>query len=226
MIELKRVTKTFLQGQSKVHVLQGVDLKISEGTKVSIIGPSGGGKSTLLSIVAGIELPTEGSVYFGSQCLNSLSEDARANLRATHFGFIFQQFRLIPHLTALENVMLPLEILKDRSGKEDPIGKAKHLLGQVGLTERFHHLPSELSGGECQRVAIARALIHNPSVILGDEPSGNLDQETGRKVMGLMFDLISSFKKTLILVTHDQALARQSDVTYRLNEGKISIESS
>ncbi|OUR97093.1 ABC transporter ATP-binding protein [Halobacteriovorax marinus] len=220
ILECQKVQKEFLQGQNKIEVLKGVNLCVDQGETVAILGVSGSGKSTLLSILSGIESPDRGSILFSDADITNYSQEQLTKIRSTSIGVIFQQFHLIEHLNALENVMLSLEILGDKNALE----RAKSLLTKVGLEGRFNHFPSQLSGGERQRVAIARAIAINPKLLLADEPSGSLDEETGQKVMDLLFDLVETEKMALILVTHEKKLASRCQRTLHLESGILHSE--
>lgn len=217
ILALTEVKKSYRQGSNTIEVLTGVNLEIAQGTSNAIVGKSGEGKSTLLSLIAGLDKPDSGKVEVGGKDIALLPEKELTRYRAQTMSLVFQQYHLMSTLTALENVMLPLEILKKTNAKE----KAVELLEKVELGHRKHHLPNELSGGESQRVAIARALASDPQLLLADEPSGNLDHFTGRKVMDLIFNLVADYKTTLVLVTHDEDLASKCQNSYRLNEGKL-----
>lgn len=212
--------KSFGNGEAKVEVLKGIDFQILKGEQVALTGKSGSGKSTLLSLLAGLDSPDGGIITIESKNISQLSEKDLTNYRARHIGIVFQQFHLVSTLTALENVLLPLDILKAKGARE----RAESLLESVGLSHRMHHLPSELSGGESQRVAIARALSTHPAILFADEPSGNLDEETGDKVMGLLFELVKKTGTTMVLVTHDPELAARCERTIHLEHGKLSHE--
>jgi putative ABC transport system ATP-binding protein len=214
-ISIKNLKKKFLQGKNSITVLDDLSLEISSGEIIALLGKSGSGKSTLLSLLAGLERPDSGSIFFDQTDITKLSEASLCDWRAHSLGIVFQQFNLIPHLTALENIFLPLEI----NDQHDPI-KAHNWLSLVGLSDRAEHIPSMLSGGEQQRVAIARALIFNPPVLLADEPTGNLDQETGKEVIKTLFNIVRENKTTMIIVTHDEELARKADRIVRLAGGK------
>ncbi len=216
MIELRGVSKTVQSGDRALTILHPLDLSVPAGQSLSIVGPSGSGKSTLLGLIAGLDTPSTGKVLIGGTEITALDEDQLARLRGARIGFVFQFFHLIPSLTALENVMVPLEI----AGVANPSGKARRLLADVGLTERGHHYPSQLSGGEQQRVAIARALANDPPILLADEPTGNLDSTNGRHVIDLLVDINRTRGTTLMLVTHDQELAGCSDVTLAMRDGR------
>ena len=214
-IDIGGLHKSFVQGKNKIQVLKDVSLSMRSGEIVALLGKSGSGKTTMLSLLAGLEKPESGHIKMADQELTILSEEALCDWRAKNLGIIFQQFHLIPHLTALENVLLPLEI----NNKIDP-KLAADWLEKVGLGHRFNHFPSMLSGGEQQRVAIARALVFNPSLILADEPTGNLDVETGKSVIDTLFSIVRANKTTMILVTHDEELAQRADRTVRLSGGQ------
>lgn len=216
-LTLKEVRKGFSQGETKIEVLKGLNVVIDEGQVVSIVGQSGSGKSTLLSILAGLERSDSGEIVVDKINLAPLSEQQMTLFRAQNIAVVFQQYHLIAHLTALENVMLALEILKIENAKE----KAEQALKELGLGHRLDHFPSQLSGGECQRVAIARALVVKPKILLADEPSGNLDTHTGEKVMDVFFDVVRKHNITTILVTHSEALAKKCQRTLRLDEGQL-----
>ncbi len=216
MIELRGVSKTVQSGDRALTILHPLDLSVPAGQSLSIVGPSGSGKSTLLGLIAGLDTPSTGKVLIGGTEITALDEDQLARLRGARIGFVFQFFHLIPSLTALENVMVPLEI----AGVANPSGKGRRLLADVGLTERGHHYPSQLSGGEQQRVAIARALANDPPILLADEPTGNLDSTNGRHVIDLLVDINRTRGTTLMLVTHDQELAGCTDVTLAMRDGR------
>ncbi|MYN67030.1 MAG: ABC transporter ATP-binding protein [Acidobacteria bacterium] len=216
MIELRGVSKTVQSGDRALTILHPLDLSVPAGQSLSIVGPSGSGKSTLLGLIAGLDTPSTGKVLIGGTEITALDEDQLARLRGARIGFVFQFFHLIPSLTALENVMVPLEI----AGVANPSGKGRRLLADVGLTERGHHYPSQLSGGEQQRVAIARALANDPPLLLADEPTGNLDSTNGRHVIDLLVDINRTRGTTLMLVTHDRELAGCTDVTLAMRDGR------
>lgn len=201
-------------------ILNNVSLSIQAGESVAIVGVSGSGKSTLLGLLAGLDLPTAGSVHLDGVLLNELDEDGRAKVRAGRVGFVFQTFQLLPSLTALENVMLPLE-LSGRNSTDSIHSSARELLQRVDLAKRLHHYPAQLSGGEQQRVAIARAFSNSPKILFADEPTGNLDAKTGHKVIDLLFDLNSEQGTTLVLVTHDSELGGRCQRRFELEEGRI-----
>jgi putative ABC transport system ATP-binding protein len=201
----------------ELTILDGVSFKIAAGEAVAVVGASGSGKSTLLSLLAGLDVPSEGSVSLDGIVLSRLDEDGRARIRGEKVGFVFQSFQLLPALTALENVMLPLELRGDR----DALAPARNILQRVGLGERLQHYPRQLSGGEQQRVALARAFVTGPSLLFADEPTGNLDTETGRAVIDLLFELNAQSGTTLVLVTHDERLAARCSRVLRLDSGRL-----
>jgi putative ABC transport system ATP-binding protein len=217
MIELYRVSKQVQSGAEKITILHSLDLKIPDGEFVSVIGPSGSGKSTLLGLIAGLDAPTDGEIRIDGKAITSIGEDALAGLRGEKIGFVFQSFHLIPSLTAHENVMVPMEI----AGVTDAPERARSLLKDVDLTARAHHYPSQLSGGERQRVAIARAFSNNPSILLADEPTGNLDTQNGRLIFDLMVGIHRKQGVTLLLVTHDKDLASRADRRISLRDGRV-----
>lgn len=200
-----------------VSILRGLNLSIAEGEAVAIVGPSGSGKTTLLMVAAGLERASSGSVRVAGQSLTGLDEDALALLRARNIGIVFQSFHLVPSMTAIENVALPLEFL----GADEPLGRARETLADVGLGHREDHFPAQLSGGEQQRVALARALAPGPKILMADEPTGNLDGETGKQVMDLIFALRERTGATLMLITHDEKLARRCGRVLHMGDGKI-----
>ncbi len=201
----------------ELTILEGVSFTIAAGEAVAVVGASGSGKSTLLSLLAGLDVPSTGSVSLDGVLLSSLDEDGRARLRGAKIGFVFQSFQLLPALTALENVMLPLELRGDRETQ----GPARAILERVGLGERLEHYPRQLSGGEQQRVALARAFVAGPSLLFADEPTGNLDTETGRSIINLLFELNAQGGTTLVLVTHDERLAARCGRILRLDSGRL-----
>jgi putative ABC transport system ATP-binding protein len=218
MMNVLNVRKSYGHGPSLVEVLKGINLKIEIGETLALVGKSGSGKSTLLSLMAGLDQVDSGEIWIKGKCVNKLSEKELTLFRAQNMGIVFQQFHLVSTLTALENVLLPLNILKDPYAKEI----ALKLIDQVGLSHRSHHLPSELSGGESQRVAIARALSTRPAVLFADEPSGNLDEETGERVMDMLFKMVKETGTTMVLVTHDQDLARKCSRVIHLEHGSLA----
>jgi putative ABC transport system ATP-binding protein len=220
MIELKNVTKTVRSGAEDLQILKSVSIAIPGGQFVAITGASGSGKSTMLGLIAGLDAPSSGEIFVDEQNITTMSENGLASLRSTKIGFIFQSFHLIPSLTALENIMVPLEI----AGAANPRYRAEQLLGDVGLTDRGHHYPSELSGGEQQRIAVARAFANNPTILLADEPTGNLDSRNGTKIFDLMSDLHKQNGTTLVMVTHEAELAERAERTIRLRDGEIESD--
>ncbi len=216
LVEIDQVYKSYQQGQTSISVLRGISFAVNKADTLAIVGQSGSGKSTLLSLLAGLDHPDQGSISIAHQDLKKLSQDELTQFRGQNIGIIFQQFHLMRSLTALENVMLPLEILK----RQNPEKKALEALDLVGLSSRARHLPQQLSGGECQRVAIARAFVVEPSLLLADEPSGSLDTETGERVMQVLFDAVQTRKMTMILVTHDQQLAARCQRKINLVHGQ------
>lgn len=218
MIQLRNVTKTVRSGEDDLTILNDVSFDIPDGQFVAVTGASGSGKSTLLGLIAGLDAPTSGSIYVDNDEITSMSEDALAAIRSKKIGFIFQSFHLIPSLTAFENVLIPIEIL---GSSADPAGRTNMLLQQVDLTNRGHHYPAELSGGEQQRVAIARAFANSPKILLADEPTGNLDSKNGHHIFDLMKGLHRTNDVTLILVTHDPDLAAQAQRQIVLADGQI-----
>ena len=217
MIELHEVSKTVMSGSEPLTILHPLTLQIPRGQFVAIVGPSGSGKSTLLGLIAGLDAPTSGHVVIDGVDITSLDEDALAKLRGEKIGFVFQFFHLIPSLTAYENVSVPMEI----ANAPDARPRAQALLEEVGLTGRAHHYPSQLSGGEQQRVALARALANDPPIVLADEPTGNLDSSNGRHILELLRDIHKTRGTTIILVTHDVALAAIADARLVLRDGRV-----
>ncbi len=211
------VGKTVPTSEGDLDILSNVSVEIGDGESVAIVGASGSGKTTLLTMMAGLDTPTRGEVYLGDNLITAMSEEQRAQVRSEMVGFVFQSFHLLSTLTALENVMLPAELKKDR----DAADKATDLLDRVGLSERLHHYPRQLSGGEQQRVALARAFASSVRVLFADEPTGNLDTATGERLIDQMFDLNAAFGTTLILVTHDQRLAERCDRKLAMASGTI-----
>ncbi|HVT60468.1 MAG TPA: ABC transporter ATP-binding protein [Thermoanaerobaculia bacterium] len=219
-MELIRLTRRLPSGERELTILDEVDLVIAPGEFAAVLGPSGSGKSTLLALMAGLDRPTSGEVKIDGQPIHGLSEDELALLRRHKIGFVFQSFQLLGNLTARENVLLPAELL----GLPDPIGRADELLAAVGLEDRGHHYPSQLSGGEQQRVALARAFAARPPILLADEPTGNLDGVTGRKVLQILAELRRLEGTTLVLVTHDPAVAALADRLIHLRDGRVERE--
>ena len=217
MIETRDLVKSVDTSEGVLTILKGVSLKFEAGEAVAIVGASGAGKSTLLGLMAGLDISSSGEIILDGHELSSLDEEERAVLRGQLVGFVFQSFQLLPSLTALENVMLPIELKGDAAARE----KAVDLLDRVGLTERWHHYPNQLSGGEQQRIAIARAFATEARILFADEPTGNLDTATGAKIVDLLFDLNKAFSTTLVLVTHDERLAARCDRQVRLVAGEV-----
>ena len=221
ILKVSELCKSYTQGDQEVKVLTHINMEVSKGEKIAILGQSGCGKSTLLSLLGGLDNPDSGTIEVDGVQLASMSEDDRSKTRSQKLGIIFQQYHLMRNLTAMENVGLPLEIL----GVANDQQLAQDALSEVGLSHRSSHFPSEMSGGECQRVAIARALVTQPSLILADEPSGNLDQKTGEEVMSLLFQLCTEHNTTLLLVTHNGELAHRCDRILQLTEGGLHEQS-
>jgi putative ABC transport system ATP-binding protein len=216
-IQLRRLSKSFPSGGERLTVLRGVDLEITAGESVAIVGPSGSGKSTLLALIAGLDRPDDGEVLIDGRAVHDLSEDDLALLRRRTIGFVFQSFQLLTNMTARENVLLPLELLQ----APDAGSRADDLLAMVGLSERRRHYPAQLSGGEQQRVALARAFATRPPILLADEPTGNLDRATGERVLEVLADLRRRIGTTLVLVTHDTAVAGLADRSLLLRDGRL-----
>ena len=216
-VACEQLTKIVDTPEGPLTILHQVTLRVAQGESLAIVGASGSGKSTLLGLLAGLDLPSSGEVFIQQMSLSGLNEDQRAGLRAKHIGFIFQSFQLLPQLTALENVMLPLEL----SDHADAKSQALSIMAQVGLAHRTHHYPKVLSGGEQQRVAIARAYATHPDILFADEPTGNLDTKTGTAIIDLLFQLNTRQRATLIMVTHDPKLAARCDHQITLSEGRI-----
>ena len=221
MLRCESLSRTYLSGGHELPVLKSITLHVPAGSFLAILGPSGSGKSTLLALLAGLDRPTTGRVILDGVDLGALDEDARARLRAEKVGFVFQSFHLIPTLTARENIQVPLE-LRGLEARE----RADELLERVGLPDRGHHYPAQLSGGEQQRVALARAFSHRPKILFADEPTGNLDAATGARVIELMSELNRESGTTLVLVTHDQGLAARAGRTLRLHDGAVVADSA
>ena len=217
ILSVKNLSKTYKQGESSVKVLSDLNLEVAKGETVAILGQSGSGKSTFLSLLSGLDSADEGSISITNHEITKLDEKQLAKFRGENVGIIFQQFHLMNHLTAMENVSLPLEIAKDKAAKQE----AKKALEAVGLGHRLEHYPSEMSGGENQRIAIARAFIVKPDLLIADEPSGNLDQDTGEQVMGLLFEQVKTTGMTMLLVTHNKELASKCQHIYELVRGKL-----
>ena len=209
-----------VSADGRLDILTAVNLAIKPAETVAIVGASGSGKSTLLGLLAGLDLPSEGKIWLASECLTDFDEDGRARIRGQHIGFVFQSFQLIPHLNAVENVMLPLEL----NGIQDARQRALTMLERVQLAERIHNTPRQLSGGEQQRVALARAFVTQPAILFADEPTGNLDRKTGQTIIDLLFRLNHDHRTTLVLVTHDPDLATRCNRTLRLDGGRLVSE--
>ncbi len=221
VLSLDKISKTFSSGSRSLEVLKQSSFNARAGESIAVVGPSGSGKTTLLGICAGLDTPTSGEIKLNGVSLGELSEDQRSGVRNRFVGFVFQNFQLLPTLTALENVMVPLEL----RGEGDVESEAKDLLKKVGLGERVDHYPVQLSGGEQQRVAIARAFINRPRILFADEPTGNLDSDTSHSIVDLLFELNRKSGTTLILVTHDGDLASKTDRVLRIDNGKVMEES-
>ena len=222
VLDVQKVSKSFKQGSTDILVLRDVSFSLERGTTTAIVGKSGSGKSTLLSLIAGLDVPESGHIKILGSDLSRMDEAQLTRFRGSQVGIVFQQFHLLPNLTALENVCLPLEI----QGEKDIENRALEALSQVGLSSRVKHFPHQLSGGEKQRVAIARAIIHNPDVLLADEPSGNLDNETGEVVMKVLFDLMEQRSMSMVLVTHSLEFASHCNHVLTLNKGVLQNDAS
>jgi putative ABC transport system ATP-binding protein len=222
MLIVGDLEKTYISGGRPLTVLRDVEFRVAEGEFIAIVGPSGSGKTTLLGLLAGLDTPTSGHVRLDGTEIGRLSEDERARLRRHKVGFVFQSFQLIPSLTAQENVQVPLELRGDRGAP----ARAAELLGRVGLGDRRHHYPSQLSGGEQQRVALARAFVHGPRILFADEPTGNLDAATGHTIIELMTSLNRDLGTTLVLVTHDPEVAARAHRIIRLADGRVVEDSA
>lgn len=220
MLDVRDVTKTVTTQEGDLKILESISLQVQAGDSLAITGASGSGKSTLLGILAGLDIPSTGEVYLNGNCLTALDEEGRAKVRADNVGFIFQSFQLLPGLTALENVMLPLELRGDKNAKQ----RALEFLTRVGLEKRLTHYPQQLSGGEQQRVAIARAFASEPKILFADEPTGNLDSATGTRVIDLLFDLNRTQGATLVLITHEERLAALCQKRIELAAGAILVK--
>jgi putative ABC transport system ATP-binding protein len=221
MIRVNNLCKTVVTGGQQLDILKGISFEIKAGESVAIVGASGAGKSTLLGLLAGLDNASSGDIYLHGENISVMDEDQRAALRARHVGFVFQSFQLLPGMTALENVMLPLEL----AGRPDPVGEAKQYLDKVGLAERGRHYPRVLSGGEQQRVALARAFAVEPDILFADEPTGNLDEHTGQRIVDLLFALNRQSQTTLVLVTHEMNLAERCDRILIMHDGQLREES-
>lgn len=221
VLQVEKLSKTYTSADKKLTVLDQVSFQAEQGTSLSIIGPSGSGKTTLLGLCAGLDVPTTGAVSLMGFKLNAMNEDDRAYVRNQYVGFVFQNFQLLSTLTALENVMVPLEL----RGEKNVSSRAKDLLSRVGLNDRLHHYPSQLSGGEQQRVAIARAFIASPKILFADEPTGNLDEENAKQITDLIFEMNRQEKTTLILVTHNLELAQKTERILQMKGGHLIQDS-
>ena len=222
MLEAHSLTKEYPSGDQRLTVLRDVSFVIPDGARVAIVGPSGSGKTTLLGLLAGLDTPTSGNVLLDGEDLSALGEDERARIRGQKVGFVFQSFQLIPSLSAQEKVQVPLEL----RGERDAGARAKELLARVGLAGRGHHLPMQLSGGEQQRVAIARAFVNRPKLLFADEPTGNLDAATGQRIIELLDSLNRDAGTTIVLVTHDTALAERTQRIIRLRDGVVTSDAA
>ncbi|WP_269619052.1 ABC transporter ATP-binding protein [Zhongshania sp. BJYM1] len=220
MIRVNNLCKTVVTGGQQLDILKGISFEIKAGESVAIVGASGAGKSTLLGLLAGLDNASSGEIYLHDENISLMNEDERASLRARHVGFVFQSFQLLPGLTALENVMLPLEL----AGHRSPAAAAQVFLDKVGLKDRGAHYPRVLSGGEQQRVALARAFAVEPDILFADEPTGNLDEHTGQRIVDLLFELNSQSKTTLVLVTHEAGLAHRCERILVMHDGQLSEE--
>ena len=217
MIEVSNIGKQVVTSEGTLRILEGINLSLDKGETLAIIGPSGSGKSTLLGILAGLDMPTSGTVCIDGEDITAMDEEGRAAVRAGHVGFVFQSFHLLPGLTALENVALPLEL----QGIDDALQTASKYLERVGLAERVSHYPRQLSGGEQQRVALARAFACRPAILFADEPTGNLDPQTAKVILDLLLELNQALQISFVVVTHDPAIAARMDRTVKLVEGKL-----
>lgn len=220
-LKLENLSKTFSQGSAALQILNGLDLMLPSGEVIAVIGESGSGKSTLLSLLAGFDRPSAGEIFWDGQAAGSWSPDDWARFRRVNLGFIFQNYYLIPYLTALENVALPLRLLGQSVNAE---AEAARYLEQMGLGHRLNHLPSQLSGGESQRVGIARALIHQPKLVLADEPTGSLDSKTGTQILEALFQQLQSRQQTALIVTHSHEVADRCSRVYALKAGKLCLQ--
>jgi len=219
ILEVQNLCKNFLTVAEPIEVLKDLNLSMEKGDSLAILGQSGSGKSTLLTLLAGLDSPSSGKIILNEQNMQALNEEELSRFRARNIGIIFQQFHLMSHLTALENVSLPLDLFKDKEAEE----KARQALEQVGLAKRLNHFPHQLSGGECQRVAIARAMVVRPSILLADEPTGNLDSSTGSYISDMIFDLVKTHNMTMLFVTHNEELALRCSRQLRLQSGKFML---
>lgn len=222
MIRVNNLCKTVVTGEQQLDILRGISFEIKAGESVAIVGASGAGKSTLLGLLAGLDNASSGDIFLHEQNISKMNEDERAAVRARYVGFVFQSFQLLPGMTALENVMLPLEL----AGHRSPAAAAQTYLDKVGLSDRGGHYPRVLSGGEQQRVALARAFAVNPNILFADEPTGNLDEHTGQRIVDLLFELNSQSQTTLVLVTHEASLAARCERVLTIHDGQLHEHSS
>jgi lipoprotein-releasing system ATP-binding protein len=221
MLEARNLHKVYQQNANQLHVLKGIDLTIRKGDVLAIVGPSGAGKSTLLHILGGLDQPTQGEVLFENQAIYKLKDAQRAKVRNSKLGFIFQFYHLLAEFTALENVILPALVKADLKSMDSMKSKGQELLTQVGLKDRFDHKPNQLSGGEQQRVAVARAMVNDPQIIFCDEPTGNLDSASGQAIIDLLMNLNAKNQQTLVIVTHDENIAKRSHKVIRMKDGML-----
>jgi lipoprotein-releasing system ATP-binding protein len=224
ILEASNINKSYFRSNNALHVLKGIDLKINEGDIVSVVGPSGAGKSTLLHVMGGLDCPDQGTVHLDGENIYELKDAALAKIRNSKVGFVFQFYHLLPEFSALENVLLPAMIQMKQGSKKKFEGQGLDLLDKVGLKERVHHKPYQLSGGEQQRVAIARALINKPRIVFCDEPTGNLDSQSGQGIIQLLMDLNKKNNQTLVIVTHDEHVAGRSHRTIHIRDGELVSE--
>ncbi|TRZ46117.1 ABC transporter ATP-binding protein [Robertkochia solimangrovi] len=222
ILTIDNLSKSYANGNNRLKVLDNISFEIKKGETFSIVGPSGSGKTTLLGLCAGLDYADDGKIVLCGEDLTKMNENERAMLRNQKVGFVFQDFQLFPTLTALENIIIPLELLGDKNARS----KGLELLEKVGLSDRGHHYPSQLSGGEQQRIALARAFANDPEILFSDEPTGNLDSDTGIRIIELLFDLNNQAGTTLVIVTHDMELAQKTDHILRIRGGKIADEIS
>jgi len=224
ILEAFNINKSYFRSNNALHVLKGIDLKIEEGDIVSVVGPSGAGKSTLLHVLGGLDRPDQGTVHLDGENIYDLKDVARAKIRNSKVGFVFQFYHLLPEFSALENVLLPAMIQMRQGTKKQFEGQGLDILEKVGLKERVHHKPYQLSGGEQQRVAIARALINKPRIVFCDEPTGNLDSQSGQGIIHLLMDLNKRNNQALVIVTHDEHIAERSHRTIHIKDGELVSE--
>ena len=224
ILEASNINKSYFRSNNALRVLKGIDLKVEEGEIISVVGPSGAGKSTLLHVLGGLDRPDQGAVHLDGENIYEMKDAARAKIRNSKIGFVFQFYHLLPEFTALENVLLPAMIQMRQGAKKRFEGQGADLLDKVGLKERMHHKPYQLSGGEQQRVAIARALINKPRIVFCDEPTGNLDSQSGQEIIRLLMDLNKRNNQTLVIVTHDEHVAGRSHRTIHIRDGELVPE--